>query len=39
LSYKDVLDARQSNISLYGIVIKLEVQITTIVAWLRIETI
>lgn len=31
--------ARQSNISLYGIVIKLEVQITTIVAWLRIETI
>lgn len=39
MSYKDVLDARQSSISLYGIVIKLEIQAKRIVVWLRIETI
>jgi len=39
LSYKDVLDARQSSISLYGIVMKLEIQTKAIVVWLIIETI
>jgi hypothetical protein len=39
MPYKDVLDARQSSISLYGIVVKLEVQAKEIVAWLIIETI
>jgi len=39
LSYKDVLDARQSSISLYDIVRILEVQAKVIVVWSIIETI